>query len=56
MKPDNLRFAREDDAYDLFAAWAVTRNVTLTAAYVDLGSIATSRKQRGLFASLQAGF
>ena len=31
----------------LFAAWAVTRNVTLTAAYADLGSIATSRKQRG---------
>ena len=55
-KPDNLRFAREQDAYDLFAAWALTRNFTLTAAYVDLGDIATVRKQRGAFLSLQAGF
>lgn len=55
-KPDNLSFAREDDAYDLFGAWALTRNFTLTAAYVDLGRIATQRKQRGLFLSIQAGF
>ncbi|MEO5937754.1 MAG: DUF3034 family protein [Sphingomonas sp.] len=55
-KPDNLGFAREQDAYDLFAAWALTRNFTLTAAYVDLGDIATVRKQRGAFLSLQAGF
>jgi hypothetical protein len=55
-KPDNLRFAREQSAHDVFAAWAVTRNVTLTGAYADLGSIATSRRQRGLFASVQASF
>ena len=55
-KPDNLGFAQEDDSYDLFAAWAVHRNVSLTAAYVDLGDIATVRKQRGLFVSLQGGF
>ena len=55
-KPDNLGFAREDDAYDLFAAWAVRRNVSITAAYVDLGDIATVDKQRGLFLSLQGGF
>jgi hypothetical protein len=54
-KPDNLGFAREQDAYDLFAAWALTHTFTLTAAYVDLGSIATVRKQRGAFLSLQAG-
>lgn len=55
-KPDNLDFAAEDDSYDLFAAWALHRNVSVTAAYVDLGDIATVRRQRGLFLSLQGGF
>ena len=55
-KPDNLGFAAEDDSYDLFAAWALHRNVSVTAAYVDLGDIATVRRQRGLFLSLQGGF
>ncbi|WP_374293761.1 DUF3034 family protein [Sphingomonas sp.] len=55
-KPDNLGFAREQDSFDLFAAWAVHRNVSLTAAYVDLGDIATVRRQRGAFLSLQSAF
>lgn len=55
-KPDNLLIAREDDWIDLFAAYGVTRNVTVTAAYVDLGSIATADNQRGAFLSLQAAF
>lgn len=55
-KPDNLGFAEEDDAYDLFAAWAVTRNLTLTAAYADLGDIATVKNQRGAFLQLQGAF
>ncbi|WP_017672057.1 DUF3034 family protein [Blastomonas sp. AAP53] len=55
-KPDNLAIAREDDWVDLFAAYALTRNVTVTAAYVDLGSIATADKQRGALLSLQAAF
>ncbi len=55
-KPDNLAFAKEQDAYDLFAAYAVTRNVSFTAAYVDLGSIATADNQRGAFLSFQASF
>lgn len=55
-KPDNLRFANEDDSYDLFAAWAVQRNVTLAAAYADMGDIATVPGQRGLFVSLQGAF
>ena len=54
-KPDNLGFARERDAYDLFAAWAFHRHATVTAAYVDLGPIATFRRQRGAFLSLQLG-
>lgn len=55
-KPDNLRFAREQKAYDAFAAWQFDRHLTVTLAYTDLGDIATIRRQRGGFLSLQAGF
>lgn len=55
-KPDNLGFAKEDDAFDLFAAYALNKNLSVTAAYVDLGDIATFRDQRGVYISLQAGF
>ena len=55
-KPDNLAIAREDDWWDLFAAYALTNNLTVTAAYVDLGSIATFDKQRGGFLSAQLAF
>ncbi len=55
-KPDQLVIAREDDAYDIFAAWAMTRNVTVTGAYVDTGSIAGQPRQRGGYVSLQLAF
>ncbi|OBX19218.1 hypothetical protein A9995_08815 [Erythrobacter sp. QSSC1-22B] len=54
-KPDNLGLG-EDDWFDLFAAYAVTDNITVTAAYVDLGSIATFEDQRGAFLSAQVAF
>ena len=53
-KPDNLRFAQEDDWKTAYAAFALTRNLTATAAYADLGSVATAPGQRGAFLSLQA--
>jgi hypothetical protein len=56
MKPNNLSFAREQDAYDAFVAWAPNKHVSLTAAYVALGDIATVKNQHGLYVSLQAGF
>ena len=55
-KPDNLRFAREQDAWDAFVAWAPTKNLSLTLAYVSLGDIATVRNQRGWYLSAQTGF
>jgi hypothetical protein len=55
-KPDNLGFAEEQDALDLFVAASLLRNLTVTAAYVDLGSIATFESQRGALLSLQAAF
>lgn len=54
-KPDNLGLG-EDDWFDLFAAYALTDNVTVTAAYADLGSIATFEDQRGAFLSAQLAF
>lgn len=55
-KPDNLAFARENDWFDLFAAYAFDKHLSVTLAYADLGSIATFRNQRSLYLSLQAGF
>lgn len=54
-KPDNLGLG-DDDWMDIFAAYALTRHLTLTAAYVDLGSIATFPDQRGGFLSAQVAF
>jgi hypothetical protein len=55
-KPDNLSFAGEDDWFDVYAAYALNKHLSLTAAWTDLGSIATFEDQRGLYLSLQAGF
>lgn len=55
-KPSNLGFAKEDDWFDVFAAYAINKNLSVTVAYADLGDIATFKNQRGLYVSLQAGF
>lgn len=55
-KPDNLAGLKEDDWMDVFAAYAINKNLSITAAYADLGTVATFKDQRGLYVSLQAGF
>jgi hypothetical protein len=59
-KPDNLKFAgaafHEDDWKDLFVAWAPSKRVSLTAAYVDLGNIVGNRRQTGAYVSAQIAF
>ena len=55
-KPDNLRFAREDNAWDVFAAWFINKNLAATLAYVNLGRVAGQSSQNGAYLSLQAGF
>jgi hypothetical protein len=55
-KPDNLGFAKENDWADVFVAYAFSKTLSVTAAYADLGDIATFKNQRGLYLSLQAGF
>lgn len=55
-KPDNLVGLKEDDWVDVFAAYAINKHLSVTAAYADLGQIVTFKGQRGLYLSLQAGF
>ena len=73
MKPNNLSkfagvlpIAPEENAFDIFAAYFLTKNVSITAAYADLGHIANvslaplginntlePRDQDGAYVSLQ---
>ena len=64
-KPDNLNPSplgaglKEDDWWDVFAAWAPCRAFSLTAAYVQLGRIVpavATRRQDGGYLSAQLAF
>jgi hypothetical protein len=52
-KPDNLSAFREGDFRDVFLAWFPHRNIALTAALANLGSIAGKPKQMGTYVSIQ---
>ena len=54
-KPNNLGVAKEDASFDLFAAYFLNKNLSLTAAYVNLGNIVLHDDQDGVYLSLQAG-
>ena len=60
FKPNNLAFAgaafKEQAWKDLFIAWAPTKNVSITAAYVDLGNIVGHTRQTGGYVSAQLAF
>ncbi|WP_431264134.1 DUF3034 family protein [Roseateles chitinivorans] len=65
MKPDKLNPSalgdglREDDWKDVFVAWAPSKHVSLTAAYVDLGRVVPGiqpRRQRGVYGSIQFAY
>ena len=51
---------RSEDWKDIFIAWAPTKNVSLTLAYVDVGVVVpattASRKQQGVYVSAQLAF
>ncbi len=60
-KPHNLSADDEGAAWDVFAAWAPTRNVSIVAAYLNIGSVlapvtGVTSDQTGPYVSLQAGF
>jgi hypothetical protein len=54
-KPNNLHAFREDSAQDVFVAWGPLKNVSLTAAWTDLGRIAGKSPQSGVYVSLWLG-
>jgi hypothetical protein len=55
-KQSNLSFASEDNWRDIFIAWIPNRHISVVAAYVDLGSIATLEDQKGFYISVTGGF
>ncbi|MDE2400719.1 MAG: DUF3034 family protein [Burkholderiales bacterium] len=59
-KPNNLEataaILKEDSAWDLFVAWFPTRTISVTAAWVKLGNIASKPDQAGLYLSGQLTF
>jgi hypothetical protein len=60
-KPKNLRTDDESDAFDAFIAWAPTRNVSIVAAYANIGSVLApvtgeDGDQAGAYVSVQVGF
>ncbi|MGM0633435.1 MAG: DUF3034 family protein [Pseudomonadota bacterium] len=56
QKPDNLSAVREQAATDLFVAWFPVKNLSVTAAWLDLGPIAGRGSQDGYYVSIQASF
>jgi len=60
-KPHDLSVDDERAAWDVFAAWAASRHLSVVAAFVSLGSILApvtmqSHGQNGAYLSLQVGF
>lgn len=56
QKRSNLSFASEDHWRDLFVAWVPNRHVSVVAAYVDLGNVATLPDQKGFYLSINGSF
>ncbi|MEO7054196.1 MAG: DUF3034 family protein [Rhizomicrobium sp.] len=54
-KPSNLGVAKEGAAFDIFAAYFLNKNLSITAGYADLGNIVLHDHQDGIYLSLQAG-
>lgn len=52
QKPSNLSSVEEDDWKDVFVSYMPNKNVNITAAYVDLGTVATKKDQKGIYLSM----
>jgi hypothetical protein len=55
-KPNKLSAFREQSAHDAFLAWFPVKFVSVTAAWVDLGNIATHSGQHGWYIALQGSY
>lgn len=56
QQPDNLQSVKENAWKDIFIAWFVNKNFSITAAYVDLGDIAGLKDQTGYYVNFQGYF
>lgn len=60
QKPNNLEdtaaILKEQAAWDVFVAWFPTRQVSVTAAWLNLGNIVSKPDQQGLYLSGQVTF
>lgn len=59
--PHNLSVDDQTNAWTIFGAWTPTRNLSLVAAYLNIGSVlapvtGVTRHQAGPYLSVQAGF
>lgn len=52
QKPNNLSSVKEDDWTDLFVSYMPNKQVNVTAAYADLGTVATQKNQKGFYLSM----
>lgn len=55
-KPDNLSVYEENRAHDVFMTWFPHKNVSVTGAYIDLGTIANKDNQTGWYLSGQINY
>jgi hypothetical protein len=60
-RPHNLSVDDEASAWDVFGAWTPTKNISLVAAYLNVGSVlgpatGVRRHQDGPYLSMQVGF
>ncbi|MDP5150411.1 DUF3034 family protein [Rheinheimera baltica] len=53
QKPNKLGFAAEQHWRDIFIAWFINKQLSLTAGYVDLGKVAGFNSQQGYYMSLE---
>ena len=52
-KPNNLSVFREDDYRDVFVVWLPSKDVAVTLAYAQLGTLANQADQDAVYASIQ---
>ena len=56
QKPNELAFANEQHWRDIFMAWFINKNVSVTAGYVELGNIAGFTNQQGYYLSVEGAW
>jgi hypothetical protein len=56
QKPNKLAFANEQHWRDVFVAWFINKQLSVTAGFVDLGNIAGLTNQQGYYLSVEGAW